>query len=78
MQGLCFSNPNRVALPRPDPDPRDLYRAVVVVAIDRAQGINNGQPSLLARWIKAFVTSARLLRCHNGGSDWAECQFTRH
>ncbi|MGB7023528.1 MAG: methyltransferase domain-containing protein [Candidatus Acidiferrales bacterium] len=35
-------------------DPRDLYHNVVV-ALDRAKDINNGQPSALARWIDALA-----------------------
>jgi protein-L-isoaspartate(D-aspartate) O-methyltransferase len=35
-------------------DPRDLYHDVVVV-LDRAKGINNGQPSGLAGWIDALA-----------------------
>jgi protein-L-isoaspartate(D-aspartate) O-methyltransferase len=34
-------------------DPRDLYHNVVVV-LDKAADINNGQPSALARWIDAM------------------------
>src|SRR5271169_5191166 len=34
-------------------DPRQLYHNVVV-ALDRAADINNGQPSALARWIDAL------------------------
>lgn len=35
-------------------DPRDLYHNVVV-SLDRAKDINNGQPSALARWIDALA-----------------------
>jgi protein-L-isoaspartate(D-aspartate) O-methyltransferase len=35
-------------------DPRDLYHNVVV-ALDRAKDINNGQPSALASWIDALA-----------------------
>jgi protein-L-isoaspartate(D-aspartate) O-methyltransferase len=35
-------------------DPRDLYHDVVV-ALDRAKDINNGQPSALASWIDALA-----------------------
>jgi len=35
-------------------DPRDLYHNVVV-ALDRAKEINNGQPSALASWIDALA-----------------------
>lgn len=35
-------------------DPRDLYHNVVV-ALDRAKEINNGQPSALATWIDALA-----------------------
>jgi protein-L-isoaspartate(D-aspartate) O-methyltransferase len=35
-------------------DPRDLYHNVVV-ALDRAKDINNGQPSALATWIDALA-----------------------
>jgi len=34
-------------------DPRDLYHNVVV-ALDVAHNINNGQPGALARWINAL------------------------
>jgi protein-L-isoaspartate(D-aspartate) O-methyltransferase len=34
-------------------DPRDLYHNVMVV-LDKAADINNGQPSALARWIEAM------------------------
>lgn len=34
-------------------DPRDVYHNVVV-SVDRAKDINNGQPSALARWIDAL------------------------
>jgi protein-L-isoaspartate(D-aspartate) O-methyltransferase len=35
-------------------DPRDLYHNVVV-ALDRAKDINNGQPSALATWIDTLA-----------------------
>ena len=35
-------------------DPRDVYHNVVV-SLDRAKDINNGQPSALARWIDALA-----------------------
>jgi protein-L-isoaspartate(D-aspartate) O-methyltransferase len=38
-------------------DPRDLYHDVVVV-LDAARSINNGQPSALARWIDALDLKA--------------------
>jgi protein-L-isoaspartate(D-aspartate) O-methyltransferase len=34
-------------------DPRDLYHNVVI-ALDKANDVNNGQPSALARWISAL------------------------
>jgi protein-L-isoaspartate(D-aspartate) O-methyltransferase len=34
-------------------DPRDLYHNVLI-AIDASRGLNNGQPSALAQWIKAL------------------------
>jgi len=37
----------------PTEDPRDLYHNVLV-ALDPAKDINNGQPSALARWIDAL------------------------
>jgi len=37
----------------PTDDPRDLYHNVLV-ALDAAKEINNGQPSALARWIDAL------------------------
>lgn len=41
----------------PVQDPRDLYHNVVVV-VDKAADINNGQPSALARWIDALNLEA--------------------
>lgn len=38
----------------PVDDPRDVYHNVVV-SVDRAKDINNGQPSALARWIDALA-----------------------
>ena len=38
-------------------DPRDVYHNVVV-SLDRAKDINNGQPSALARWIDALALKA--------------------
>ncbi|HEY6306661.1 MAG TPA: methyltransferase domain-containing protein [Candidatus Angelobacter sp.] len=38
-------------------DPRDLYHNVLV-GIDRAKSLNNGQPSALARWIGALELKA--------------------
>jgi protein-L-isoaspartate(D-aspartate) O-methyltransferase len=38
-------------------DPRDVYHNVVV-ALDRAKDINNGQPSALGRWIDALELKA--------------------
>lgn len=38
-------------------DPRDLYHNVVV-SLDRAKDINNGQPSALGRWIDAMRLKA--------------------
>lgn len=35
-------------------DPRDVYHNVVI-SLDRAKDINNGQPSALARWIDAMA-----------------------
>lgn len=35
-------------------DPRDVYHNVVI-SLDRAKDINNGQPSALARWIDAVA-----------------------
>jgi protein-L-isoaspartate(D-aspartate) O-methyltransferase len=41
----------------PVDDPRDLYHNVLVV-LDKAGDINNGQPSALARWIDALDLKA--------------------
>jgi protein-L-isoaspartate(D-aspartate) O-methyltransferase len=41
----------------PVDDPRDLYHNVLVV-LDKAADINNGQPSALARWIDALDLKA--------------------
>jgi protein-L-isoaspartate(D-aspartate) O-methyltransferase len=41
----------------PVDDPRDLYHNVIVV-LDKAADINNGQPSALARWIDALDLKA--------------------
>jgi protein-L-isoaspartate(D-aspartate) O-methyltransferase len=38
----------------PVTDPRDVYHNVVI-ALDKASDINNGQPSALARWIDALA-----------------------
>jgi protein-L-isoaspartate(D-aspartate) O-methyltransferase len=38
-------------------DPRQLYHNVLVV-LDKADGVNNGQPSALARWIEALDLKA--------------------
>lgn len=47
-------------------DPRQLYHNVVVV-IDAAGDINNGQPSALARWISALDLTAGARVYHLGG-----------
>ena len=47
------SAPKPIATYRTTDDPRDLYHNVVV-ALDSARGINNGQPSALALWIEAL------------------------
>jgi protein-L-isoaspartate(D-aspartate) O-methyltransferase len=46
-------------------DPADLYDDVLVV-LDRAQGINNGQPSLHAAWIAAVDPQAGETAVHIG------------
>src|SRR5215471_7976629 len=38
-------------------DPRDVYHNVVI-SLDRAKDINNGQPGSLARWIDALALQA--------------------
>lgn len=38
-------------------DPRDVYHNVVI-SLDRAKDINNGQPGALARWIDALALKA--------------------
>jgi protein-L-isoaspartate(D-aspartate) O-methyltransferase len=45
--------------------PRDLYHNVVVV-VDKAGDINNGQPSALARWIDALDLKPGDRACHLG------------
>jgi protein-L-isoaspartate(D-aspartate) O-methyltransferase len=49
----------------PIEDPRDLYHNVVV-ALDKAGDINNGQPSALARWIEALDLKAGARAYHLG------------
>ncbi|MFZ0770991.1 MAG: rRNA adenine N-6-methyltransferase family protein [Candidatus Sulfotelmatobacter sp.] len=49
----------------PVDDPRQLYHNVVVV-LDKAGDINNGQPSALARWIDALDLKAGLRAYHLG------------
>jgi len=46
-------------------DPRDVYHNVVV-SLDRAKDINNGQPSALARWIDALALKEGDLVYHLG------------
>jgi protein-L-isoaspartate(D-aspartate) O-methyltransferase len=46
-------------------DPRDIYHNVVV-ALDKAGDINNGQPSALARWIDALGMKAGARAYHLG------------
>jgi protein-L-isoaspartate(D-aspartate) O-methyltransferase len=46
-------------------DPRDLYHNVVV-SLDRANDINNGQPSALAWWINAMDLKPGDRACHIG------------
>jgi protein-L-isoaspartate(D-aspartate) O-methyltransferase len=46
-------------------DPRDLYHNVVVV-LDKAGDINNGQPGSLARWIDALDLKAGARAYHLG------------
>ena len=49
----------------PTEDPRDLYHNVVV-ALDAAHDINNGQPSALARWIDSLDLKPGDRVCHIG------------
>jgi protein-L-isoaspartate(D-aspartate) O-methyltransferase len=49
----------------PDADPIYLYQNVVV-ALDRAKGINNGEPFLHAAWIGAVEPKAGDAICHIG------------
>ncbi len=49
----------------PDADPVRLYRDVLV-ALDPAKGINNGQPSLHAAWIGAVAPQPGEAVCHIG------------
>jgi protein-L-isoaspartate(D-aspartate) O-methyltransferase len=46
-------------------DPRDVYHNVVV-SLDRAKDINNGQPSALGRWIDALELKAGARAYHLG------------
>ena len=46
-------------------DPRDLYHNLVVV-VDEAANLNNGQPSALARWIDALDLKAGERAFHLG------------
>jgi protein-L-isoaspartate(D-aspartate) O-methyltransferase len=50
MAAAGLAQPSYVAVD----DPRDVYHNVVV-SLDRAKDINNGQPSALARWIDALA-----------------------
>src|SRR5437899_10132126 len=52
QRSLSLSGMVRMAY-TPTEDPRDLYHNVLV-ALDIAKDINNGQPSALARWIDAL------------------------
>src|SRR5947209_9117403 len=55
-QGMTQSgstNQNSVYRTTPDADPRHLYHNVLV-AIDAARGLNNGQPGSLAAWLDAL------------------------
>ncbi len=52
MRGLSAMGAMQMSY-TPVSDPRDLYHNVVVV-LDKAADINNGQPSALARWIDAM------------------------
>ena len=53
QRSLSLSGMVRMAY-TPTEDPRDLYHNVLV-ALDAAKDINNGQPSALARWIDALA-----------------------
>jgi protein-L-isoaspartate(D-aspartate) O-methyltransferase len=46
-------------------DPRDVYHNVVI-SLDRAKDINNGQPGSLARWIDALALKPRERVYHLG------------
>jgi protein-L-isoaspartate(D-aspartate) O-methyltransferase len=54
---LAISGLGKLLTYRTTDDPRDLYHNVVV-ALDAARDINNGQPSALARWIDALGLKA--------------------
>src|SRR5260370_10235229 len=47
-------------------DPRDVYHNVVI-SLDRAKDINNGQPGSLARWIEALALKPGERVYHLGG-----------
>lgn len=47
-------------------DPRDVYHNVVI-SLDRAKDINNGQPSALGRWIDALALKPGGRAYHLGG-----------
>src|SRR5262245_60409686 len=49
----------------PDDDPRHLY-ANVLVAIDAARALNNGEPASLARWLDALDLTAGSRSAHIG------------
>jgi len=53
QRAMSLSGATRMSY-TPTNDPRDLYHNVLV-ALDPAKDINNGQPSALARWIDALA-----------------------
>jgi protein-L-isoaspartate(D-aspartate) O-methyltransferase len=56
VRAMSISDLGRMVYRKTD-DPRDLYHNVVV-ALDAAHDINNGQPSALALWIEALDLKA--------------------
>jgi protein-L-isoaspartate(D-aspartate) O-methyltransferase len=64
MRGASALGAMRTSYTRVD-DPRHLYHDVVIV-LDKAGDINNGQPSALARWIGALDLTAAARAYHLG------------
>jgi protein-L-isoaspartate(D-aspartate) O-methyltransferase len=50
----------------PSADPAYLYRTNMVIALDSAKGINNGEPVLHASWMQAVAPAPGERICHIG------------